>query len=68
MTSLRMKELQIDSQGILNIDIMDLPKSCAIVISDGRAKVADLPPHANTMIKTHKGIVTRVHWDEGENF
>ncbi|MEK5038994.1 XtrA/YqaO family protein [Sporosarcina sp. FSL K6-3457] len=68
MTSPRMKELQISSQGILNIDTMELPESCVVVISDGRAKLADLPPHANTTIKTHKGIVTRVNWDEGESF
>lgn len=68
MTSPRMKELQIDSQNILSIDTMELSESCIIVISDGRAKLAELPPHANTTIKTHKGIVTRVIWDEGEMF
>lgn len=68
MTSPGMKELQIVSQSILNIDIMDLTKSCVIVISDERARVADLPPYANTVIKAHKGIVTRVNWDEGEAF
>lgn len=68
MTSPRMKELQIDSQNILKVDTMELPESCVIVISDGRAKVADLPPHAETSITTYKGIVTRVNWDEGEVF
>lgn len=68
MTSPRMKDLQIDSQNFLRIDTMELPKSCVIVISDGRAKFAELPPHAETMIKTYKGKVTRVNWDEGEAF
>lgn len=68
MTSPRMKELQIDPQGILNIDTMELPESCVIVLSEGRAKVAQLPLHADTTIKTYKGKVTRVNWDEGEAF
>ncbi|MBE1554783.1 XtrA/YqaO family protein [Sporosarcina limicola] len=68
MTSPRMKELQISSQGILNIDTMELSESCVIVISDGKAKMAELPLHADMTIKTYKGIVTRVNWDEGEEF
>ena len=68
MTSSRMKELQIDSQGILNIDTMELSESCVIVISDGKVKMAELPSHADTIIKTYKGIVTRVNWDEREAF
>ena len=65
---MRMKELQIDGNGRPILDTMELPESCVIVISDGRAKVADLPPHADTTITTYKGIVTRVNWDEGETF
>ena len=68
MTETRMKELSIDPQGILNIDTMELPESCVIVFSEGRAKVARLPLHADTTIKTYKGKVTRVNWDEGEAF
>ena len=64
----RMKELQIDGNGRLILDTMELPENSVIVISGGRAKLADLPPHSNTMIKTHKGIVNRVNWDEGEAF
>ena len=65
---MRMKEIQIDSQGVLTIDTMELSESCVIVISDGKVKMAELPPHADTIIKTYKGIVTRVNWDEGEEF
>ena len=68
MTSPRMKELQIDGNGYPIIDTMELPGSCVIVISGGRAKLADLPPHADLKITTYKGKVTRVNWDEGEAF
>nr|WP_239027709.1 XtrA/YqaO family protein [Sporosarcina limicola] len=47
---------------------MELSESCVIVISDGKAKMAELPLHADMTIKTYKGIVTRVNWDEGEEF
>lgn len=65
---MRLKDLQLDSQGVLNIDIMELPASCVIVLSEGRAKFAELPPHADTTIKTFKGKVTRVNFDEGVEF
>lgn len=68
MTSPRMKELQIDGNGRLIVDTMELSKSCVIVLSEGRAKIAELPPHAEMTIKTYKGKVTRVNWDEGEVF
>ncbi|MBB4824140.1 hypothetical protein HNO89_001360 [Sporosarcina luteola] len=65
---LRLQEIKIDSCGILNIDIMELPASCVIVLSEGRAKMAKLHPHAETTIKTYKGKVIRVNFDEGEDF
>ncbi|MCM3712012.1 XtrA/YqaO family protein [Sporosarcina luteola] len=65
---MRLKEINIDTHGILNIDIMELPASCVIVLSEGRAKVAELPPHAETTIKTFKGKVTRIKCDKGEDF
>lgn len=64
----RMKELPIDSRGILNFDTIGLSGPCAIVISNGKAKIADLPFHADVKITTYKGRVTRVNWDEGELF
>lgn len=39
-----MKELEIDAQNILKLDIMELPKSCVIVLSGGKAKISELPP------------------------
>jgi len=65
---MRMKELKIASNGNLNLDIMELPESCVIVLSNGVAKMAELPPHAETKIITHQGKVKRVKWDEGEEF
>ncbi|KKB34390.1 hypothetical protein QY97_02463 [Bacillus thermotolerans] len=40
----------------------------ALVICDGKVKVADLPQHGETKIVTHQGKVKRVKWDEGEEF
>lgn len=65
---MRMTKLEISSEGNLNLDIMDLPESCVIVLSKGVAKYAELPPHAETKIITHQGQVKRVKWDEGEEF
>lgn len=64
----RLTEVHINTQNILTVDIMELPESCIIVLSEGRAKVAELPQHAETTIKTYKGKVTRVNWNEGEEF
>jgi len=65
---MRLKELEIDSQNILKLDIMELPKSCVIVLSEGKVRLAELPPFAETKIYTHQGKVQRVKWDEGETF
>lgn len=64
---MRMKELKIET-GQLNLDIMELPESCVIIISKGIAKIAELPRYAETRIITHQGQVKRVKWDEGEEF
>lgn len=65
---MRMKELEINSAGLLSIDIMELPESCVIVLSNGKAKFTELPAFAETKIVTHQGQVKRVKWDEGEEF
>ncbi|MER2190639.1 MAG: XtrA/YqaO family protein [Solibacillus sp.] len=65
---MRMQELEINVEGKLYIDIMDLPDSCVIVLSNGKAKVAELPAFAETKIVTHQGQVKRIRWDEGEEF
>lgn len=65
---MRMQEIEIDSNGELKLDIMELPKSCVVIISEGRAKLTELPVFAETKIITHAGKVKRVKWDEGEEF
>lgn len=63
-----MKKLKISNAGTLELDIMELPESCVIVLSGGVAKLAELPAYAETKIITHQGQVKRVKWDEGEDF
>lgn len=65
---MRMQEVEISETGILKLDIMELPKQCVLVISDGKAKFAALHPHAETKIITNKGKVARVRFEEGEDF
>jgi len=65
---MRMKEINISSNGVLELDIMELPPSCVVIISEGRLKISELPAFAETKITTHQGKVTRVRWDEGEAF
>ena len=68
MNSPRMRELQIDPQGILNIDTIELPESCVIVISDGKVKLRELPEHGEYRIVTHQGKIKRMRREEGEEF
>nr|WP_054549346.1 XtrA/YqaO family protein [Lysinibacillus sphaericus] len=65
---MRMKELNMTIDGILRVDTMELPENCVIILSHGKAKVAELPAFAETKIVTHQGQVKRVKWDEGEEF
>lgn len=65
---MRLKELKISVDGNLYLDIMELPETCVIVLSNGVAKLAELPAHAETKIITYQGQVKRVKWDEGEEF
>ena len=65
---MRLKELTVDSNTMrIELDIMELNNK-ALVICDGKVKVADLPQHGETKIVTHQGKVKRVKWDEGEEF
>ncbi|WP_039238834.1 XtrA/YqaO family protein [Bacillus thermotolerans] len=65
---MRLKELTGDSNTMrIELDIMELNNK-ALVICDGKVKVADLPQHGETKIVTHQGKVKRVKWDEGEEF
>ncbi|WP_416144926.1 XtrA/YqaO family protein [Planococcus koreensis] len=65
---MRLQEVKISETGILELDIMELPESCILVISQGKAKYAPLPAHAETSIVTYQGKVKRVNFDEGEEF
>ncbi|WP_432358812.1 XtrA/YqaO family protein [Sporosarcina sp. UB5] len=65
---MKMAELQIDCEGMLNIDIMELPINCVVVISEGKAKVRKLPEHGEYRIVTHQGKVKRMRREEGEEF
>ena len=65
---MRMEPVEISETGELKLDIMELPINCVLVISEGKAKMAALPSHANTSIVTYKGKVKRVNFDEGEDF
>ncbi|MED5052686.1 XtrA/YqaO family protein [Anoxybacillus rupiensis] len=66
---MRLKELQINPSTMrLEIDIMEQKGSIAIVVCDGKAKLAELPAYGETKIITHQGKVKRVKFDEGEEF
>ncbi|MBD8031962.1 MULTISPECIES: XtrA/YqaO family protein [Solibacillus] len=65
---MRMQDLEINVEGRLLVDIMELADSCVIIMSQGKAKVAELPAFAETKIVTHQGQVKRVRWEEGEEF
>ncbi len=47
---------------------MESPINCVLVVSEGKAKMGELPPYAETRIKTHGGKVKHVNFDEGEEF
>lgn len=63
-----MENLLIDGQGRLEIDIMALPMNCVVVISEGVAKLRELPEHGEYKIVTHQGKVRRMRREEGEEF
>lgn len=65
---MKLQNLQIDCEGMLNIDIMELPINCVVVISEGKAKVRELPEHGEYKIVTHQGKVRRMRREEGEEF
>lgn len=64
-----LKDIDIDHETMkLEIDIMELPTSCVIVISEGKAKLRELPAHGEYKIITHKGKVSRMRMEQGEEF
>ncbi|WP_195913935.1 XtrA/YqaO family protein [Planomicrobium sp. YIM 101495] len=65
---MRLQEVEISETGELKLDIMELPINCALIISEGKVKLVELPAHAETSIVTYKGKVKRVNFDEGVDF
>lgn len=66
---MRLKEILINPTTMkLEVDIMELKGSFAIVVCEGKAKITELPSHGETRIVTHQGKVKRVKFDEGEEF
>lgn len=53
---------------IIELGIMELPVNCVVVISEGKAKVRELPEHGEYRIVTHQGKIKRMRRDEGEEF
>lgn len=52
----------------LEIGIIELPTNCVVVISDGKAKIRELPEHGEYRIVTHAGKIKRMRREEGEEF
>jgi hypothetical protein len=66
---MRLSNIEINPSTMkLEIDIMELKGSFAIVVCEGKAKLTPLPVHGETKIVTHQGKVKRVKFDEGEEF
>ncbi|MFF2449350.1 XtrA/YqaO family protein [Neobacillus sp. NPDC058068] len=69
---MRLQNIEINpTTNRLEIDIMnymEVNKSFAIVVCDGKARLTELPEHGETKIVTHQGKVKRVKFDEGEDF
>ncbi|WP_438312253.1 XtrA/YqaO family protein [Sporosarcina sp. FA9] len=63
------KDITINQGALmLGIGIIDLPANCVVVISEGMAKVRELPEHGEYRIVTHQGKVRRMRREEGEEF
>ena len=53
---------------LVSLGIIELPTNCVVVISEGKAKVRELPEHGEYKIVTHQGKVKRMRREEGEEF
>lgn len=66
---MRLKDVVINPKsGKIDLDITKLDKPFVVVVSDGRARVTELPDHGETKVITHQGRVKRIKFDEGEEF
>lgn len=62
------QDIDFNREKVLEFDTMEIPSSCVIVISDGVAKLRELPPFGEYRIVTHQGKVKRMRREEGEEF
>jgi len=62
------QEIELRDKDKLEVDIMEIPSSCVVVICDGKAKIRELPPFGEYKIVTHQGKVKRMRREEGEEF
>ena len=66
---MRLKKVEIDLKtGKIDIDTTKFDKPFVVVVSDGRARLTELPAYGETRVVTHQGKVKRVKFDEGEEF
>ncbi len=65
---MRLQDIDISRTNRLELDIMEIPDNCVIVICDGKAKLRELPPYGEYKITTHQGRVKRMRREEGEEF
>ena len=65
---MNVQDIELTSANRLEIDTMEIPSSCVIVICNGKAKLRELPPFGEYRIVTHQGKVKRMRREEGEEF
>lgn len=65
---MKLHDIDLSSANRLELDIIDLPENCVIVVSEGKAKVRQLPQFGEYKIVTHQGKVKRMRREEGEEF
>ncbi|MGG3450206.1 XtrA/YqaO family protein [Domibacillus aminovorans] len=66
---MKLQDIVIDTSTMrLELDIMEIPKACVVVICEGKVKIRELPPHGEYKIVTHQGKVKRMRREEGEEF
>ncbi len=65
---MNLQEVNIKNKERIEFNITDIPSSCVIVISNGTAKLRELPAYGEYRIVTHQGKVKRMRREEGEEF
>lgn len=63
-----LQDIDLNKTNLLEIDTMEVPSTCVIVICDGKAKIRELPSFGEYRIVTHQGKVKRMRREEGEEF